>query len=136
LYPSRQCAERQASKFRRFKNQIRVEDSCGLLLFDSIDLQPSPDDLRKLGLLDGFAAWGSWYLLGDFAAWGIDAAAFCQANQDLSNPHGIGSISRLYRNGLSARFLSNRLEFIDKHFEGLRKGFRESIQRPYTALRK
>jgi urease accessory protein len=133
---SGRLARQEFLQFRRFKNQIRVEDSCGLLLFDSIDLRPSPDDLQKLGLLDGFAAWGSWYLLGDLAAWGIDAAAFCQANQELSNPHGIGSISRLYRNGLSARFLSNRLEFIDKHFEGLRKGFREAIQRPYTALRK
>lgn len=129
-------ARQEFLQFRRFKNQIRVEDKAGLLLFDSIDLQPKPEDLQKIGLLDGFPCWSSWYLLGDFAAWGIDAAAFCQSNQEFSSPHGIGSISRLYRNGLSARFLSNRLEFIEKQSEALRKAFREAIQRPYTALRK
>jgi urease accessory protein len=129
-------ARQEILKFRRFQNQIRVDDSQGLLLLDLVDFQPKPEDLQRIGLLDGYAAWANWYLLGDLAAWGIDAEAFCQANQEINSSHGIGSVSSLYRNGLSARVLSNRLEMIEQSFEKLRLEFRQSIQRSTNRLRK
>jgi urease accessory protein len=129
-------ARQEILKFRSFQNQIRVEDSKGLLLLDSLHFQPKADDLAKIGLLDNFPCWASWYLLGDLAAWGMDAEAFCQSNQEINSPHGIGSISSLYRNGLSARVLSHRLEMIEQVFENLRLAFRQSIHRSSNRLRK
>jgi urease accessory protein len=129
-------ARDEVLQFRRFKNQIQVEDARGLLLLDSTDFQPQPDDLQRIGLLDNFPIWATWYLLGDLEAWGIDAGAFCQQFQEFSSPNGIASISTLYRNGLSARILANRLEHIEQYFEPLRMQFRQIIQRPYTRLRK
>ena len=55
----------------------------GLLLHDAAAITPAAQDVDALGVLEGYTAWGSAYLLGDLAARGIDAAGFCAAQQDL-----------------------------------------------------
>lgn len=147
LYPGALCivqdivmggraARDERMQFRRFVNRIHVEDELGLLLLDAMDYRPQPDGLNRIGLLDGYICWASWYLLGDLAQWKLDAAAFCQAHHEIASPHALGSLSPLYRNGLVARMVSSRLESIDHAFEHLRCAFRQAIQRPYSSLRK
>lgn len=129
-------ARNEVMKFRRFVNRIEVCDSDGLLLLDAMDYSPPKNKIDKQGLLDGYSCWGSWYLLGDMTRFDIDTSQFCQIHNELSTDKALGSISTLYRNGLGARMLSNRLEDIDKAFEKLRCEFRTLIQRPYNGLRK
>ena len=108
-------------QFRRYANRVIVRDDHGLLLHDAATITPAEQDLDSVGVLEGYTAWGSVYLLGDLAARGIDATAFCAAQQDLFNlTEEIGAISALYRNGISARVIARRLETIYAAFHGLR----------------
>ncbi len=130
------AARNEHLEFRRFQNRIQVEDEQGLLLLDSVDYAPQSGDLHQIGLLDGYICWASWYLLGDLMQWGISAAEFCQMHHEIKSPYATGSLSTLYRNGLTARMVSQRLDVIDQTFERLRFTFRQAIQRPYSHLRK
>ncbi len=60
-------------QFRRYANRLIVRDDRGLLLHDAAAIQPAATDLDALGVLEGYTAWGSAYLLGDLASRGIDA---------------------------------------------------------------
>ncbi|MDZ4764736.1 MAG: urease accessory protein UreD [Chloroflexota bacterium] len=101
-------------QFRRFANRLTVSDEQGLLLYESSVLEPARLDLDALGRLEGFPCWGSATLLGDFAAWGIDAAALCAefAAHYLLKHEGMTGVSLLARNGLTIRVVSHRLETI------------------------
>jgi urease accessory protein UreH len=115
-----------------------VRDSNGLLLHDIADIQPGKTDLKAVGRLEGYSCWGSVYLVGDLAKWNITPLAFCEAHQSVMNCEGaIGSISPLYRNGLHARMLSERLETIYKAFYELRSIIRTQYMRlPDAPVRK
>ena len=130
------AARQELLQFRRFVNRIQVEDERGLLLLDTMDFAPQPDDLEKIGLLDNFACWASWYLLGDLDAWSLNAKDFCNTHHDVAISDTLFGISTLYRNGLVARMLSNRLEHIHNTFENLRCAYRQLINRPYSDLRR
>jgi urease accessory protein len=111
--------------FRRYANRIVVRDGDGLILYDAADIDPTCADLSATGRLEGYACWGSAYLVGDLAARGIDAAAFCQTHRGLlTRDDSLGEVSPLYRNGLSARMVSRRLESIYGAFHDLRGIFR------------
>jgi urease accessory protein len=129
-------ARSEVLQFRRYFNRIEVSDEKGLLLYDKADYQPQPQDREQVGLLDGFAVWGSWYAFGNFAERGIDTTEFCQQHHDFEASGVLGSISTLYRNGIAARFLSNRLETIETSFEHLRQAMREAMNLPYARIRK
>jgi len=108
-------------RFRRYANRLVVRDSLGLLLHDTADIQPSQTDLMAIGRLEGYACWGSLYLVGDLEKWKLNPNTFCEAHRSILECEGaIGSISPLYRNGLCVRMLSNRLETIYKIFDELR----------------
>ncbi len=125
-------------EFRRYANRLIVRDDHGLLLHDAAVITPSMQDLEAVGVLEGYMAWGSAYLLGDLASRGIDPAAFCAAQQDLFNlTEGIGAISTLYRNGVGARVIARRLETIYTAFHGLREVVRTHyLGLPAAPLRK
>lgn len=125
-------------QFRRYANRLTVRDDQGLLLYESSDVQPQRDDLTALGRLDGYACWGSAYLVGDLDAWGVDADALLTSiAATLPGKDAIGGITRLYRNGLSLRLLSRRLETIYAAFEGLRLALRRDyLHLPDSPLRK
>lgn len=107
--------------FRRFANRLVVRDADGLIVYDAADLDPTRADLTATGRLEGYACWGSAYLIGDLAAYGIDAAAFCAAHRGLmTREDALGELSPLYRNGLSARMVSQRLESLYAAFHELR----------------
>jgi len=125
-------------QFRRYINRLVVQDSEGLLLYDNAVIEPAHNDLDALGRLEGYACWGSAYVLGDLAAWNIDAAAFCEAHHGMFTAEGaIGGLSRLYRNGLAVRMVSQRLETIYTAFHGLRDTLRtQHLGWPDAPLRK
>lgn len=125
-------------QFRRFANRLTVRDEAGLLLYESSDIVPERDDLTALGRLDGYACWGSAYLLGDLAAWGVDADALVASQAAfLPAKDAIGGMTRLYRNGLCLRLLSQRLETIYAAFEALRMTVRrDCFNLPHAPLRK
>jgi len=118
-------ARGESLQFRRYASRTVVRDEAGLVLFESAELVPATDELAAIGRLEGYPCWGSAYLVGDLAAWGIDADAFCAARlAGLQRPDAIGAVSRLHRNGLVARVVSQRLESIYAAFEGLRAALR------------
>ena len=123
-------------QFRRYFNLIEVYDERGLLLYDRTDYRPQPDNINQLGLLDGFGIWGSWYAFGDFTKRGIDTEQFCHDYSGFDTAAVLGSLSTLHRNGLSARFLSNRLETIDLAFHQLRQALHHTLNLPYSRIRK
>ncbi len=109
-------------QFRRYVNHIVVRDDSGLLLHDAAQIEPAQAELDGIGILEGYRCWGSAYLLGDLAARGIDAAAFCETQAALfERPDALGSISPLYRNGVGVRMVSQRLETIYAAFHELRQ---------------
>ncbi len=111
--------------FRRYANRIVVRDADGLILYDAAEIDPTRADLTATGRLEGYTCWGSAYLVGDFAARGIDVAAFCAAHRGLlTRADALGELSPLYRSGLSARMVSQRLEGIYGAFHDLRNLFR------------
>lgn len=112
-------ARGECLQFRRYANRLTVRDEAGLLLYDSADIEPARADLTAIGRLEGHACWGSAYILGDLAARGIDAAAFCAAHQPLFEG-ALGGLSPLYREGIAARMLSDQVENIYTVFHALR----------------
>lgn len=130
-------------QFRRYANRLTVRDSAGLLLHDASTIQPALHQYDEIGILEGYACWGSAYLLGDLAAWGIDAEAFCQAHQpaldqrDFVAHDSLGALTPLYRNGVAARIVSQRLETIYAAFQHLRETVRTKyLNLPEASLRK
>ncbi len=124
-------------QFRRYVNRIVVRDDAGLLLHDAAQIEPARGGLDEAGVLEGYSCWGSAYLLGDLAARGIDAAAFCAEQRGLFEAEGtLGGISPLYRNGVSVRMLSHRLETIYTAFASLRGRLRQTLNLPDAPLRK
>lgn len=120
IMPGR-LARGERLQFRRYTNRLTVQDTDGLLLYDAANIEPSRLDLNAIGRLEGYACWGSAYLLGDLARYHIDAAAFCEAHHCLFERDGaMGSLSALYRNGIGARMVSHRLETIYAAFHELR----------------
>lgn len=125
-------------KFRRYSNRLVVRDSAGLVLYDNAVLEPACTDFNAIGRLEGYACWGSAYLLGDLEARGINPAEFCQTHQSVTQVEGaLGSLSPLYRNGVVARMVSPRLETIYKVFGELRNLTRTQYMKlPPAILRK
>lgn len=124
-------------QFRRYVNRIVVRDDAGLLLHDAAQVEGEPGRLDAAGVLEGYSCWGSAYLLGDLAGHGIEAAAFCEAHRGLfAGDDALGALSPLYRNGLSVRMLSHRLETIYAAFAALRGLLRQSLNLPDAPLRK
>lgn len=124
--------------FRRYANRLTVRDADGLLLYDAANLEPLHDSLNTIGRLEGYTCWGSAYLVGDLARHRIDAPAFCEAHRELlEREASLGGLSPLYRNGLVARMLSNRLETIYAAFHDLRAVLRtQYMGLPHVPLRK
>lgn len=118
-------ARGESLQFRRYASRTIVRDEQGLILFESSDLEPASDDLATLGRLEGYPCWGSAYLVGDLDAWGINAETFCAAQlAGMHRADSIGAVTRLHRNGLCARVVSQRLESIYAAFEDLRAALR------------
>ncbi len=132
-------ARGEVMRFRRYANRLTVRDAAGLLLYEPVNFEPLPGDEHRLGLLDGFACWGSWYLLGDLVRIGVSAEAFCSEQQahwtDLTD--AAGCLSPLHRNGIGARLISHYVSPISAAFERLRQCVRaDFLQLPAAPLRK
>jgi len=125
-------------QFRRYANRLVVRDSAGLLLYDASNVQPAKANYSEIGILESYACWGSAYLLGDLAARGIDADAFCQQHQaTLEQNDSLGALTPLYRNGVAIRMVSQRLETIYAAFHHLRETVRTKyLNLPEASLRK
>lgn len=125
-------------QFRRYANRLVVRDTQGLILYDAAALEPARNRLDAVGVLEGYECWGSAYLLGDLAKYGIDAAVFCQAQQPMfTREDALGALSPLNRNGIGVRLLSRRLETIYALFHQLRQAIRtQYLHLPEAALRK
>ena len=125
---------------RRFANRTRVSDERGLLVYDAAVIQPAALDMDALGRLEGYPCWGSATLVGDLAAWGLDAVALvaetASALSHLPKRDGIGGASVLARNGLTVRVISQRLETIYDAFSALRLRVRDLCLHSTAPLRK
>lgn len=136
IMPGR-LARREHLQFRHYSSRLVVRDEGGLILYDNARVTPAQQSVAGPGFLDGFACWGSFYVLGDFEHWQFDTTTFCETHQHtLTSEESIGSFSPLQRSGLCVRMLSHRLETITRTFESLRQGVRSSLGRPYETLRK
>jgi urease accessory protein len=124
--------------FRRYANRLTVRDTDGLLLYDAANLEPAQESLNSIGRLEGFTCWGSAYLVGDLARYQIESAAFCEAHRGLfERESALGGLTPLYRNGLMARMVSDRLETIYAAFHDLRALIRtQYMGLPHAPLRK
>jgi urease accessory protein len=125
-------------RFRRYSNRLVVRDAAGLLLYDTADIQPAQSDLTGVGRLERYTCWGSVYLVGDLAGRNINPLAFCEAHRGvMEHDEAVGSISPLYRDGVCARMISNRLETIYKAFYEIRSIVRtQYLGLPDAPLRK
>lgn len=131
-------ARGERMQFRRYASRLVVRDAQGLVLHDAAALEPGRDRLDAVGVLEGYDCWGSAYLLGDLAKYGIDATTFCQMHQPLFTREGaLGALSPLHRNGIGVRLLSHRLETIYALFHRLRQSIRtQYLHLPEAVLRK
>ena len=105
-------------EFTKYRSHIEVSDSDGMLLFDSCLLQPKHQPyLTNHGVLDNYACWGSWFLLGDFKMpqWEL----FCEVAEPLLNHanKSVGGLTQLNRNGIAIRMLANNVGTIQSAFQ-------------------
>lgn len=137
IMPGR-LARGEVLRFRRYAAKLTVRDSSGLLLYDSLQVQPQTENMAQLGLLERYPCWGSWYLVGNLAGRQANPADFCQRYQaQLNNDESIGSLSLLHRNGVAGRMMSARLTPIVEAFEQLRQAVRaEVLGLPAAPLRR
>ena len=108
----------EALAFTQYQSCIEVSDSAGLLLYDTCHVQPKCQPyLTGLGVLEGYACWGSWYLVGDFdmPQWEV----LCEFVDPFLNQHSksIGGLSRLHRAGIAIRMLAHNVEAIQSTFQ-------------------
>jgi len=106
LAPGR-MARGELFAYREYSASLRVEDAHGdVLLIDRTRLHPQQDDLRALGMLEGYCYLGTFYALGDPTA--LDAA-LAPALHDLlgGDPHLVGSATTLAQGGIAIRFLAD-----------------------------
>ena len=104
--------------FTRYQSRIEMSDSDGSLLYDSCRVQPKCQPyLTKSGVLEGYACWGSWYLVGDFEMpqWEM----LCEFAQPLLNqpPKSAGGLSQLHRAGIAIRMLAHNAGVIQTTFQ-------------------
>lgn len=124
-------------QFRRYRSRLRVRDEQGWLLYDAAQIEPASQNMQQIGVLDGFACWGSLFMVGDLAQRGIDAEAFARAYTErmAGNDYQAG-LSLLPRNGLGIRILSHHLDVIYALFAELRLALRGCLGLPSETLRK
>jgi urease accessory protein len=106
LAPGR-MARNEIFAYREYSTSLRVEDADGdIFLIDRTRLHPQQDDLRALGLLEGYYYLGTCYALGSFAA---RSATLAPALHDLldDHPHLVGSATTLAQGGIAIRFLAD-----------------------------
>ena len=104
--------------FTQYRSHLEVSDSNGVLLFDSCLLEPKRQSyLTNHGVLDNYACWGSWFLLGDFKMppW----EALCEVAEPLLNhPNkSVGGLTLLSRDGIAIRMLANNVGTIQSAFQ-------------------
>lgn len=122
-------------QFRNYQNRLIVRDAAGLLLYDTARVIPAEQKLERIGWLEGYRCWGSFYVLGDLKQ--LDAGQFCRDyGERLTTASSIGALSPLHRNGFSARMLSMHLETITQAFEDLRQTVRGCLGIGDAKLRK
>ena len=106
--------------FSQYQSRIEMADSDGLLLYDTCWLQPKCQScLTGPGVLEEYACWGSWYLVGNFEMdwWEM----LCEvAEPTLNQPSkSIGSLSQLQRGGIVIRMLAHNAEVIQVTFQAI-----------------
>ena len=104
--------------FTQYRSHLEVSDSNGALLFDSCLLEPKRQSyLADNGVLDDYACWGSWFLLGDFEmpSWEV----LCEVAELLLNhpDKSIGGLTQLDRNGIAVRMLAHNTGAIQSAFQ-------------------
>ena len=104
--------------FTHYRSHLEVSDSEGMLLFDSCLLQPKRQPyLTAHGVLEGYACWGSWYIVGDFEMpqW----ETLCNVAEPLLNhaEKSIGGLTKLNRNGIAMRILAHNSGIIQSAFQ-------------------
>jgi urease accessory protein len=126
-------------RFRRLLNRITVRDDQGLLLHERQDIRPGAGDLDRLGLLEGYRCWASWYVLGDLLHRGIDLESLSAGLAAGAEENGpvLWSASRLQRGGLLVRLVSGYWSALAQPLECLRATFRrDNLRLPAPRLRK
>lgn len=130
-------AQGEFLQFRRYSNRLIVRDVAGLLLYDSVHLEPAAINLQQAGILEGFTCWGSFYVLGDITRWQFDMDSLYQTYTGSSlTDDTLSAASLLSRNGFCVRILGNRLESIYAHFAELRLNLRVCLGLSGETLRK
>lgn len=106
--------------FTRYQSRVEVSDSDGLLLYDACRLQPNQQPyLTKLGVLEDYTCWGSWYLIGDFKMpeW-EPLCAFVESLLNQSSKSS-GGMSQLHRSGIAIRMLAHNAGTIHTAFHAI-----------------
>ena len=104
--------------FTQYRSHLKVSDSKGMLLFDTCLLQPKHQPhLTAHGVLENYACWGSWFLLGDFEMPQWDA--LCKIAEPFLNhaDRSIGGLTQLNRNGIAIRMLAHNSGVIQSAFQ-------------------
>ncbi len=104
--------------FTQYRSRIEASDPQGLLLYDTCWLRPKClSYLSVSGVLEEYACWGSWYLVGDFEMpWWETLCEFAEPflNQP---PKSIGGLAQLHRGGIAIRMLAHNAELIQSSFQ-------------------
>lgn len=106
LAPGRMARD-ELFAYREYCTTLQVEDAHGdVLLIDRTRLHPQQDDLRALGMLEGYYYLGTFYALGDHTV--LDATlALALHNLLDGDPHLVGSATPLAQSGIAIRFLAD-----------------------------
>ena len=106
--------------FSQYQSRIEMADSDGLLLYDTCRIQPKCQRyLTGPGVLEEYACWGSWYLVGNFEMdwWEM----LCEvAEPTLNQPSkSTGGLAQLQRGGIVIRMLAHNAEAIQATFQAI-----------------
>ena len=117
IMPGR-LARGELMAFTRYQSRVEATNSDGLLLYDACCLQPNQQPhLTKLGVLEGYTCWGSWYLIGDFKM--PEWEPLCAFVEPLLNQSSksSGGLSQLHRGGIAIRMLAHNAGTIHAAFQ-------------------
>jgi urease accessory protein len=104
--------------FTHYQSHLEVSDSDGMLLFDSCCLRPKHQPyLTAHGVLEGYACWGSWFLVGDFEMPKWDALNKVVEPLLHHSNKSIGGLTQLNRNGIAMRMLAHNSGAIQSAFQ-------------------
>lgn len=113
IYPGREKRGEQY-QYHEFKNRLEIWLDGSCIVYDTMNILPKTQSLQGKGVLEHFHYIGTIWFVSPKAT-NVDEVLLSQRHTQ-TNEH-IAGVSRLHKNGITIRWLSNNLPLLKKEME-------------------